>query len=142
MDPDRDGCGLLWCSPVAPANGRDARAVAELAMEIVLEHGFEPAISITMITERALACIISLGYDRDVPGEDERAMQCRHELLRRLGEAGYYSYRLNIGGMSSMDDGTEYQQLLHDLRSTLDPQGILAPGRYLTVRAKSHSTAV
>jgi len=142
MDPDRDRCGLLWCSPVAPANGRDARAVAELATAIVLEHGFEPAISITMITERALACIISLGYDRDVPGEDERAMQCRHDLLRRLGEAGYYSYRLNIGGMSSMDDGTEYQRFLRTLRSALDPNGILAPGRYVDVRAKTHSSAI
>ena len=102
MDPDRDGCGLLWCSPVAPARGSDARAVAELAGRVTLSHGFEPAISITMITERALACIISLGYDREIPGEDERAMACYHDLLRQLAVAGYYPYRLSVGAMHAM----------------------------------------
>ncbi|MEO8593935.1 MAG: FAD-binding oxidoreductase [Candidatus Solibacter sp.] len=141
MDPDRDGCGLLWCSPVAPAHGRDARAVAGLASRVVLQHGFEPAISITMITERALACIISLAYDRSVPGEDARAMACRHDLLAQMAAAGYHSYRLNIGGMDAMLDGTAYQQLLNDLRTTLDPRGILAPGRYVTAAARAQTSS-
>jgi len=140
MHPDRDGCGLIWCSPVAPCRGEDARAVAELAGRVTLSHGFEPQISITMITERALACIISLGYDRDTPGEDDRAMACYHDLLAALGEAGYYSYRLSVGAMNAMDDGTEYQRLLDSLRASLDPKGVLAPGRYVQSRTRAHAS--
>jgi 4-cresol dehydrogenase (hydroxylating) len=131
MNPDRDKCGLLWCSPVAPNHGADARAVAELATRIVLRHGFEPAISITVLTERTLACIISLGYDRDVAGEDARAMNCHRDLIERLAAMGYHSYRLSVGAMSAMQDGSEYGPFLERLKQIVDPRGVLAPGRYV-----------
>ena len=43
-DPDRDRCGLLWCSPVLPNTGADLREVTELAVRVVLEYQFEPQI--------------------------------------------------------------------------------------------------
>src|SRR4051794_21939609 len=64
MDPDRDGCGLLWCAPVVPMVGSEVRAVTGIATEILLRHGFEPMISITLITERSAACVITIAYDR------------------------------------------------------------------------------
>jgi len=134
MDPDRDGCGLLWCSPVAPNRGSDALAVADVATRVTLTHGFEPQISMTTITDRALACIISLGYDRETPGEDGRAMACYHELLTRLAAEGYHPYRLSLGAMNAMRDGTDYCRLLETLKRTLDPREILSPGRYVSVQ--------
>jgi 4-cresol dehydrogenase (hydroxylating) len=131
MDPDRDGCGLLWCSPVAPNDGRHAKLITTLASEIMLRHGFEPMISLTVLTDRTLSCILSLGYDRDVPGEDDRAMTCYRELLDRLALQGYYSYRLSVGAMSSMGEPGTYHKVLESLKRTLDPNGILAPGRYV-----------
>jgi 4-cresol dehydrogenase (hydroxylating) len=137
MDPDRDGCGLLWCSPVAPNDGRHASMITSLASAIVLRHGFEPMISLTVLTDRALSCILSLGYDRDVPGEDDKAMACYRELLDRLALQGYYSYRLSVSGMGAMGPPGSYQQLLADLKRTIDPNGILAPGRYVGLAARA-----
>jgi 4-cresol dehydrogenase (hydroxylating) len=131
MHPDRDGCGLLWCSPVAPNDGHHAQKLTGLATELVLRHGFEPAISLTTLSDRTLACIISLAYDRDMPGEDERAMACHHDLLERLAANGYYSYRLSIGSMSTMSQPGAYADLLRNIKQTLDPNRILAPGRYV-----------
>ncbi len=130
MDPDRDGCGLLWCSPVCPNDGRHAQELTDLINDLVLSHGFEPAISLTVITDRTLACIISIAFDREVHGEDERAMACYHALLSRLAQNGYHSYRLSIGSMSQMGEGT-YTDVLRSVKRALDPGGILAPGRYL-----------
>jgi 4-cresol dehydrogenase (hydroxylating) len=142
MDPDRDGCGLLWCSPVAPNDGRSAQELTGLASELLLRHGFEPAISITVLTERAISCIISLGYDRNVAGEDERAKACYDELLASLAAKGYYSYRLAVGSMSAVcADTTSYTQLLQSLKSSLDPNEILAPGRYIADSRKPKSVA-
>ena len=31
MDPDRDGCGLLWCAPVAPLEGTHATRLAKMS---------------------------------------------------------------------------------------------------------------
>jgi 4-cresol dehydrogenase (hydroxylating) len=131
MDPDRDGCGLLWCSPVAPNDGRHAKLITALASEIILRHGFEPMISLTVLTDRTLSCILSLSYDRDVAGEDDRAMACYHELLDRLALQGYYSYRLSVGGMRSMGEPNAYHKLLDSLKHSLDPNDILSPGRYV-----------
>jgi 4-cresol dehydrogenase (hydroxylating) len=36
MDPDRDGCGLLWCSPVAPNDGENAQRLTGIASETLL----------------------------------------------------------------------------------------------------------
>jgi 4-cresol dehydrogenase (hydroxylating) len=131
MDPNRDGCGLLWCSPVAPADGAQAEELVALAGEIMLQHGFQPAISLTMITERSLACVISITYDRHVPGEDERAAACHEELLRRLNDAGFYCYRMTSQSSAGLRPSPGYDRVLRSLKRSLDPNQILAPGRYL-----------
>jgi len=130
MDPDRDGCGLLWCAPVAPMEGEHAARMTQIANTILLEYGFEPAISLTLITERSLCCVVSISYDRSQTGEDERAMACYKHLLRTLTERGYYSYRLGIQAMSEADSHDGYAGLLRTIKNAVDPNGILAPGRY------------
>jgi 4-cresol dehydrogenase (hydroxylating) flavoprotein subunit len=129
-DVDRDRCGLLWCSPMAPLEGAHAAAISAIAHRLLLAHGFEPMISITLLTERAIGCVISIGYDRDVPGEDERASACHRQLLAELNAAGYYLYRLGLDSMGQMHTADGFNNLLRALKDTVDPEGILAPGRY------------
>jgi 4-cresol dehydrogenase (hydroxylating) len=130
-NPDRDGCGLLWCAPVARMEGKEAEKLTGLAERILLGHGFEPMISITLLTERSLACVISITYDRDVPGEDAKAMACYRELQEQLESAGYYSYRLGIAGMGVQGGREAYSEVLAKIKQALDPNSILAPGRYV-----------
>ena len=130
MDPDRDGCGLLWCAPVAPMMGDHVRGVVRIAYEVLLGHGFEPMISITLITERAVACVITIAYDRAVAGEDQKAMRCYQDLLGRLWSAGYYSYRLGIQSMQEMSGDNGFNRVLRTFKGALDPKGVLSPGRY------------
>jgi 4-cresol dehydrogenase (hydroxylating) len=130
-DPDRDRCGLLWISPVARMEGREAEALRSTAEPLLLSHGFEPQISWTLLTERALSCVISITYDRDVAGEDEKAMQCYRELKRELERQGYYSYRLGLAGMEIEGRPRAYSELLRSIKAALDPNDILAPGRYI-----------
>lgn len=131
MDPDRDRCGLFWCSPIAPTRGDHARTMADIATDTLVNGGFEPGITLTLLTERALECVISISYDRDIPGEDERALACYNQLLSRLLQQGFYPYRLGIQSMQSLppleDSSRRLQKLLKDL---FDPAGIMAPGRY------------
>jgi len=64
-------------------------------------------------------------------GEDERARACYDNLLQALAEAGYYSYRLGIQGMRQLQGSDSYNRILQTLKMALDPNGVLAPGRYL-----------
>jgi len=133
--PDRDRCGLLWVAPVAPMEGEHASRLAALAESSLLDAGFEPQLSFTLLTERSLACVISIGYDREVAGEDQRAMDCYLGLRRKLEAEGYYSYRLGIADMDTHLDmerkDTSYGKLLRSISQALDRNGILAPGRYV-----------
>lgn len=137
MNPDRDGCGLLWCSPIARNTGADALRVTSLASRCILSHGFEPVISLTVLTDRTLSCIVSITYDREVAGEDERAGACYSDLLATLGAQGYYSYRLATRGMGAMDEGGAYSETLGALKQLFDPKNILSPGRYIGARIAS-----
>lgn len=131
-DLDRDRCGLLWVAPVAPLDGTHALNIAALATTTILGGGFEPSISMTLLTERCLGCIITISYDREVEGEDERALSCYKALTDKLSQSGYYPYRLGIQGMDLLSKSqAQYQQFLNQIKETLDPKQILAPGRYL-----------
>jgi 4-cresol dehydrogenase (hydroxylating) len=130
MDPDRDGCGLLWCAPVAPATGEHALAVARIAETVLPRFGFEPMISFTMLTERSLGAVTTITYDRAVQGQDAQALDCYRTLCDEFEAAGYYPYRLGIQSMERMSGANGYNAFLSDLKRMLDPNGILAPGRY------------
>lgn len=134
-NPDRDRCGLIWYAPVAPADGESVAELVGIAETTLLAHGFEPLISLTMITERSVACVISIAYDRDVPGEDQRAMTCYQETERRLAERGFYPYRKGIQSMNRPDSDTGRSAFLSALKHAIDPNNILAPGRYLAAGA-------
>ena len=129
-DPDRDGCGLLWCSPVVPNTGSHALAATQLASRVVLKHGFEPQISVSLATERSLICVTTISYDRSVAGDDVRAIACYEELTEQLIAHGYPPYRLHVSSMHHAGAQDAYTKTLTALKAALDPLGVLAPGRY------------
>jgi 4-cresol dehydrogenase (hydroxylating) len=129
MDPDRDGCGLLWCSPVLPNSGAHALEVTRLATTILLEHGFEPQMSLSLATERSAICVITISYDRDIEGEDARATVCYQVLVNALVSRGYPPYRLPVEATVYLNRAA-LSAVVQGFRAALDPNDILAPGRY------------
>jgi len=75
--------------------------------------------------------VVSISYDRQLAGEDQRAMECYRELLDRMTAAGFYSHRLGIQAKQLVDPTTAYGKLLMTLKNAIDPNHVLAPGRYL-----------
>lgn len=130
IDPDRDRCGALWYSPCLPASGADVRRAADIVERVSYDHGFEPNVGFNFVTGHALDMTGALLYDRDVPGEDERAMACHDALLAEMQRAGYYPYRLGLQSMGTLPPAPVYDALLARIRTSLDPNAILAPGRY------------
>jgi 4-cresol dehydrogenase (hydroxylating) len=130
MNPDRDGCGLIWCAPVAPLDGKHAAIINTIVAATLRDYQFEPSISMTLLTERCLGCVISIAYDREVEGEDEKAMQCYNQLLAQLTESGYYPYRAGIQSMEMLQGQESDREFLGKLKAAIDPNNILAPGRY------------
>jgi 4-cresol dehydrogenase (hydroxylating) len=131
-DPEGDRCGVVWCSPVVPYQGRHLSAAVRIIEETALAHGLEPSIGARCSRERTIDLVVGLMYDRDVPGEDERAMACHDEVLSRLIARGYLPERLGIQSMDALPPARDDSpQLLARIKGALDPNRILAPGRYI-----------
>lgn len=131
LDPDRDGCGVLWCCPTLPFRGSALAAAAELAEEVMLRHGFEPLLACLAQTERCLYLVPLIIYDRRLAGEDARARACHDELLTRYVELGFLPYRLGVQSMGALPPSVDdTDALLRRLKRLFDPAGLLSPGRY------------
>ncbi|KFE71540.1 FAD-binding oxidoreductase [Hyalangium minutum] len=129
--PDRDKCGFIWCSVAVPFTGEEAQAASAIATRVPRMFALEPNVALLALSPRCMYLVVALAFDREVPGEDERAMACYQALQRELIQAGYYPMRLGLPGFPEeipvQDDS---RTLLKRLKEAVDPAGIFAPGRY------------
>ncbi|MFO6424143.1 FAD-dependent oxidoreductase [Motilimonas sp. KMU-193] len=129
--PDRDKCGLLWLAPVAPMTGEHATRLEHLVYKYLLEYGFEPAISMTLLTERCIDCVICITYDRENAEQEKQALACHDALFSALTSEGYFPYRLSTRAMTMLPAAAAgYLQVVRGIKQTLDPNMIFSPGRY------------
>ncbi|MDB4891450.1 MAG: FAD/FMN-dependent dehydrogenase [Gemmatimonadetes bacterium] len=131
IDLDRDRCGVMWIHPTLPFIGEKVVKAAMLMESVVIECGFEPLIGMSCVSGRCINVYLCLMYDRDVPGEDQRAVACHDRVLRELIDAGFPPYRLGVQSMESIPHAEgAYEELLRTLKGAVDPHDILSPGRY------------
>ena len=135
-NPAVDNCGLLWVSPILPMRGADVLALHALAAPIFANHGFDLFVTFSMINERALGGVLTVAYDKEDPAETERAKGCYRALFDAVMTAGYIPYRVGIQSMAGLDPhGDVFWRVVSRIKAALDPDGIIAPGRYEPARA-------
>lgn len=132
MDLDRDKCGVIWCSPSVPFEGRHVSKALDILYKCYKKHGFEPNIGLNFMSERSLAFTSAIIYDREAKGEDARAMACYNDIMQSLCNAGYVPYRLGTQSMEEgmMADSAAYQHMLAKIKHALDPNDIVSPMHY------------
>lgn len=128
----RDGCGVLWYCPAIPFTGQDTLKAITIASKICNHYKLELNIGFLFISERALDITGAICYDRHKKGEDKRAKKCHDTIMREMQKEGYTAYRLGIPSMSLIKNrkpGTT--RFLQKVKQAIDPDQVLAPGRYL-----------
>ena len=138
-DPARDGCGLIWFAPLVPMRPARVRVYLDLLQSVMRQHGLEPLVTLTSLNDRLFDSSVPLLFDRDDPASVQRAHRCHSELLNRCAAEGFFPYRLGVAGFDALGGGGEADadQIppLHvRLRAALDPNDILAPGRYSSLK--------
>ncbi|MDR3477244.1 MAG: FAD-binding oxidoreductase [Gammaproteobacteria bacterium] len=130
--PEKDKVGFIWCSVNVPSVGSDVVKAVQIAEKTIQQYQFEPNLCILYSTgKRAVMIPCAITYDREVPGEDEKAMQCYEALLKQFMEAGYYPNRLGIQSMDAIPKSNyANESVVARLKKALDPNDIIAPGRY------------
>lgn len=130
LDPDRDRCGFLWLCPVVPLEGGALARLAELTQEAARRHGTFVMAGAEAASERACNGYVSLAWDRDEPGADERAMAAHAMLAEAFAQEGFHAYRPTLPGTRAAPPTQgDWAPVLQRLRQALDPAGVLAAGR-------------
>ncbi|MGW8392411.1 FAD-binding oxidoreductase [Pseudoduganella sp. HUAS MS19] len=130
-NPARDGCGMMWLAPVLPMRGIDLLRVHALVEPVFASHGFDLFETFSMINERALGGVLTICFDQQDAADAARARQCYEMSFARLMGAGYIPYRVGPQSMRALDNGHDtYWSTVARIKAALDPQQIIAPGRY------------
>lgn len=135
LNPARDGAGILWYSPVMSITGNDVQSFVEMVRRVCAEHGFEAPITLTTVSERTFDCTLPVLFDAMDPTDAARADACWRALFEAGRDLGYHPYRLHHRYTGLVVDESEpFWRVVGDVTRTLDPRGILAPGRWVDPR--------
>lgn len=131
MDPARDGCGLIWYSPLVPMKPERVRVFVEMVKRVCIEHRVNPLITLTSISDRCFDSTIPLLFDRKSRAEAERTQACYDALFVAGQKEGFIPYRIGIQSMHLLPTHAgRYMALADRIKSALDPDNIMALGRY------------
>jgi len=130
----RGGAGAhVDFSPICPFTGRDAMRQYWLAKTRCAEYGFDYYGGFTAGT-RHLHHIVATIFDRDDASQTDAAGDLLRVLISDARAAGYGQYRTHLAYMDlaaaqyDFNDGA-LLRLSETIKDTLDPDGILAPGK-------------
>lgn len=131
LDPAADGCGLRWFAPLIPMKPELVRSYTDMVTDTCRTHGLDPLITLTSLSDRCFDSTVPLLFDRSDGHQVQAAKDCHEALLIRAREDGFLPYRLGIDHMPwAVDPETPYWSTVAKLKQALDPQHIIAPGRY------------
>jgi 4-cresol dehydrogenase (hydroxylating) len=131
VDEARDGCGFLTFAPAAPLTGKHLQELLGLCEPVLRKHGFDLCTSFILVNPRTVVTVLSIHYDRADPDETARAGAVYDELTEVTVKAGYQQYRTSMAHMDRiLDCAPGVRRLLETIKSAVDPDNILAPGRY------------
>lgn len=130
-DPARDGCGLIWYAPLVPMRACGARAYADMVRAVTRKHGIEPLLTFTSLSDKLFDSTVPLLFDRADPQAAQAAQACYRELIATGRANGWFPYRLALQAMPELAARLDDSHAFHErLRRALDPDDLLAPGRY------------
>jgi len=131
LDPARDGCGLIWYPPLVPMLPERVRRYTAMIERICTANGIEPLITLTSLSDRCFDSSVPLVFDRGDPNAMERAHKCYLDLFDAGKKEGFLPYRLGLQGMDRLvSPDSTFWHVASQLKFALDPEGIIAPGRY------------
>lgn len=131
LNPACDGCGLFWYSPIVPMRHGAVGQFIEFAERTCGKHGLPAPITLTTFSPRCYASTIPLLFDRAEPDAERRARTCFEELYEVGLTLGFVPYRTGAQFMHVLArHGAGVGPLVKAVKRSLDPDELLAPGRY------------
>jgi len=130
-DPDRDNCGLIWFAPIAPMTGKHIQQILAMCRPLFERYEFDFYVALLTQNPRSMIVLMAIFFLKENAGQVDKAAQLYEALSRATSEAGYQPYRISVTGMSKLADmAPDFAALTRCIKEALDPDGVLAPGKY------------
>tara|TARA_A200000113_G_scaffold182598_1_gene168774 strand:- start:5218 stop:6939 length:1722 start_codon:yes stop_codon:yes gene_type:complete len=133
-NPSKDKVGLLWGAPCSEISSKDFKLITSIMHETCRKYGFESPISVTLINERTMECVLSLSWDREKEKEEEQALACYKEVMLKCASMGFLQYRMSTFSNRFLNNyHLPLPYGLPVLKSHFDPCNVISPSKYALV---------
>lgn len=127
----RDDLGILWSVPVLPFDGAEVVAFSQKCRALFERYGFDFYMTTMVFSARSVCPLMVILYDRLDEISCKRAERLYKEILDLSHHLGYQHFRAGVNGWDNLYQSNPNLKELHQkLKRALDPDGVLAPGRY------------
>ncbi|KAJ5971238.1 Vanillyl-alcohol oxidase C-terminal subdomain 1 [Penicillium vulpinum] len=125
--------GHISFSPVLPSDGKAALEFYYTAQKLCEKHGYDFVAGLHMHL-RHMTHINMIHFDRNSQKDKDSASALFVDMVHAAREAGYGEYRAHIEHMDLVAEQYDYgggalMRLNERIKDTLDPNGILSPGK-------------
>lgn len=129
--PARDGCGIIWYSPIVPMRAAMVRAATSLIERVCRDYGLPPLMTLTSLSPRCFDATVPLLFDARDTAASENARHCYATLVREGRAIGIAPYRYPPEAMPSLVDPAQpFWWVTNACRDAVGARGLIAPGRY------------
>jgi 4-cresol dehydrogenase (hydroxylating) len=127
----RPGGGNLWFLPGTPMDGRIANEFQRICRGIYQEYGMDYTV-MNVCGPRFARGLHVITFNREDGDERARADACYRKMSEEVARRGVYVGRAPIQyhDFHMGQAMPAYRDACHSVKTALDPNGIIAPGRY------------
>ncbi|WP_028876901.1 FAD-binding oxidoreductase [Teredinibacter turnerae] len=132
QNPDfpSDG-GLIFCTPLLPMCSSAIEKFHQITQDFERTYLVKFAITLNTMNRSCIEAVISLEFDRQNADTVQRTKTIMTNLLEQCAAEGFLPYRLDIDSYRKFcNNHTELSRTSQRIKQLLDPDGIIAPGRY------------
>ncbi|PHI37455.1 hypothetical protein CBQ28_08790 [Pseudoalteromonas sp. GCY] len=132
LNPARDKCGLLWYAPIVSMSGKDCDRYVKMVTDICNVYGFDAPITLTSISPFAFDSTLPILFSASSTTESEQAIACYKALYEAGLRNGFVPYRIGSGQVQLFNERQlSAHKLTRNIKSSIDPNHIISPGRYV-----------
>lgn len=133
LNPDQDGCGLIWFAPLLPMKMNSVIKCINAIQLVLAKHKMHFAMTLTNLSNYCFDIVVPILFDANNSSEVTNAHDCYKNLFHTCQQLGFVPYRIpnEFIELLNKNNTDSWRILGKTVKNTIDPECIFSPGKYL-----------